>query len=64
MYSPEVWFSAYSFGRVLSPWFVFLAIAGLPNRSRLALVPAILILPRIAAQYGTQLAGIFANVIS
>lgn len=64
LYSPEVWFSAYSFGRVLSPWFVFLAIAGLPDQSRLALVPAILILPRIAAQYGTQLAGIVAKVLS
>lgn len=60
--SPEVWFSVYSFARVLSPWFLFLALVAIRDGKPWLLAPAGLMLPRIAAQYGTQALGIVSSV--
>jgi hypothetical protein len=58
------WIEAYSFGRVLSPLLVLIALFACQSRSWIALLPLAMIVPRISLQMGGQIVkvaqGLFA----
>jgi hypothetical protein len=47
----EIWEDAYSFGRVLTPLLLLLAMAALPKRKWAMTLPLLLVIPRVAMQF-------------
>lgn len=62
--SPKVWFSTYSFARVLSPWLVFLLLVAIRDRRYWFALPCVLMGLHVAAQAAVHLVGMFRNVLS
>lgn len=54
----DVWLTAYNYCRIFCPLVVLVAAAWLPLQPRLALLPVILMAPRLLMQYGKQVMGI------
>ena len=55
----DVWHQSYGFSRIFSPWFVWLAAAGIETNSKWMLAPWALSLPRMAVQSWVHVPGIF-----
>lgn len=51
---PQAWGEAYSFGRTMSPLLLCVALAGVRRRNWWALVPMVMVLPRIFLQLATE----------
>jgi hypothetical protein len=62
--SPEVWAGSYAFGRVLSPWAVFLLVAALRDCRYWFLLPCVLMGLHAAAQAAVHLVGMFRHVLA
>jgi hypothetical protein len=56
---PDVWEQSYGYSRIFSPWFVWLAAAGLETNTKWMLAPWALSLPRMAVQSWVHVPGIF-----
>jgi len=54
----DVWQTVYNFGRIFSPLVVLVVVSWLPRRRWLAILPLLLMAPRLLMQYGRQLQGI------
>ena len=59
---PRVWSESYAFGRVFSPFLIFLGLQAIRTRSWWLLLPLGLVTLRVAAQLATQLLGIVAGL--
>ena len=59
----KVWAEAYAFGRHVSPVLVWLAMLGLSYRKWWMSLPLLMFVPRIGAQLGTHLPGIFRGLL-
>ena len=60
--SQRVWSEAYAFGRVFSPFLIFLGLQAIRTRSRSLLLPLGLVTLRVAAQLAAQLPGIVGGL--
>jgi hypothetical protein len=60
----DVWQQAYGFSRIFSPWFVWLAAAGLQRNSQWMLAPWALNVPRFVVQAWVHLPGILKAALS
>jgi hypothetical protein len=54
----DVWTEAFSFARVFSPLLLLVALDGVATRRMVALLPLLLIVPRIGMQFGPQIVGV------
>ena len=55
---PEIWAHVFAFGRVYTPLLLFLALHAIFSRSWPFVLPLILVVPRTAMEFGTQILGI------
>ena len=53
-FGPPFWIEAYAFGRILTPLLVMLALFAVSSRSWLALLPLVMIVPRVIFEMGGQ----------
>jgi hypothetical protein len=60
--SPSVWAGSYAFGRVLSPWLIFLLLVALRDRRYWFALPCLLMSLHAAAQAAVHLVGMFRQV--
>ncbi len=51
----DIWSSAYAFGRTMSPLLIVLGLLAFRDRKNIYALPLLLILPRIALQFGAQI---------
>jgi hypothetical protein len=54
----------YAFPRVTSPLLLLVALHGLASGARAGLLPLALVVPRVVAQFGQQLLGVFGGIFS
>jgi hypothetical protein len=59
----DVWTEAFSFARVFSPLLLMVAVDGAETRRVVALVPLLLIVPRILMQFGPQITGLTRGLL-
>ena len=59
---PRVWSESYAFGRVFSPFLIFLGLQAIRTRSWWLLLPLGLVTLRVAAQLAAQLLGIVGGL--
>lgn len=59
----DIWQQAYGFSRIFSPWFVWLAAAGLERNSKWMLAPWALSVPRFAVQAWVHVPGIVSAIL-
>lgn len=62
--SPTVWAGSYAFGRVLSPWLIFLLLVALRDRRYWFALPCVLMGLHVAAQAAVHLVGMFRHVLN
>jgi hypothetical protein len=60
---PDVWADAYAFGRTQSPLLICVALWGLARGFWWGLGPILLVIPRIAFQFGPQARGIVRAIL-
>lgn len=62
--SPKVWAGSYAFGRVLSPWLIFLLLVALRDRRYWFALPCLLMGLHVAAQAAVHFVGMFRQILS
>lgn len=58
----DVWETVFNYGRIFTPLLLLVAVGWMPQRPKLAVLPMVLMAPRLLMQYGNQVRGV-ANAV-